>query len=247
MLAIVDGDKASHFSLFKLKQGHSQFTLYFCICQTLIALLRFIVSVQDSGIPMPLKIGLWCKNLISMIGWVYIYRSKKYVPASVLNAEGKRIMLLGDCIIIVNSLVTAVMFMVWALTFDDCESHVCEEDSPDGTMPTMGFLFAISGSISFPIFYPCHHGIANLLSIVIIYSSMLALGIVRHIEAGGLMGIVVVGIVIFFTFLILDGSILSNYSSYSQFESTLRLKLASENKEYLMKIQTEEMRHMLGA
>ena len=36
------------------------------------------------------------------------------------------------------------------------------------------------------------------------------------------------------------------FKSYYFFERTLRQKVESENKEYLMKIQTEQMRCMIG-
>jgi hypothetical protein len=50
----------------------------------------------------------------------------------------------------------------------------------------------------------------------------------------------------FYTVAKLETQVVSNFISYSKFESALLLKVASENEEYLMRTQTEEMRHMIG-
>ena len=40
--------------------------------------------------------------------------------------------------------------------------------------------------------------------------------------------------------------IFSNFFSFSRFEIALREQISSENKECVLKMQTEEMRHMIG-
>jgi hypothetical protein len=57
----------------------------------------------------------------------------------------------------------------------------------------------------------------------------------------------VMGVIMFYTIAKYETEVLSNFISYSKFESALRVKVASENEEYLMRTQTEGMRHMIGA
>jgi hypothetical protein len=52
--------------------------------------------------------------------------------------------------------------------------------------------------------------------------------------------------ILFATFLIYEGNIYGNYCVYVRFKMALIVKTESENKEYLLKTQTEEMRHMIG-
>jgi hypothetical protein len=53
-------------------------------------------------------------------------------------------------------------------------------------------------------------------------------------------------VILFVMIIGLEGHTLSLYMYFSNFETALRAKVASENKESLMKAQTEEMRHMIG-
>jgi hypothetical protein len=84
------------------------------------------------------------------------------------------------------------------------------------------------------------------MSVVITFTTMFAAGILLDVKAVDLVYIVLAGVVIALTFFAYEGGLLSIFNSYSKFEIALRVKVDSENKEYLMKIQREEMRHMIG-
>ena len=247
VLKILEADKISPFIVFKLKQGHTIFTTYYCIVLTIVNLWTWFAFVHNTKVPELLRTTVCIKaTVMPVFVWLYFYRSKHYVHSDTLNIKGKRMMMLGSGLLVTQALLVSALLLFQELTHDDCESDLCEEDLLDRNLPMKGFLYAVSGSISIPIFFPYHHAIANLFAIVTIYSTMFAVAIMRNVHGTDLLGVAVLGVLIFFTFVILNGSLFLNYSSYSKFETALRLKLASENKEYLTKIQTEEMRHMIG-
>jgi tryptophan-rich sensory protein len=104
----------------------------------------------------------------------------------------------------------------------------------------------LGGSIANPIFYGCHSTKASLSSICCIFASIIIVAVQRHVPRIELFALVIMAIIMFYTIVKYETQVLSNYISYSKFEKALRVKVASENEEYLMKIQTEEMRHMIG-
>jgi hypothetical protein len=184
--------------------------------------------------------------LLPLLGWAYIYKLKKYVPSDVLNVEGRRILFLGDCLLIMQSLIVGSVLLTWIVTYDNCESSHCGADLPENTLPLALVLYVFVGSIATPLFYTCHHVFASLLSIVIAYSMLLAVGIMAHVHSNELLSLFVISVLMFYVLACHQGVILSNYYNYSSFETTLRMKVTSENQEFLMKVQTEEMRHMIG-
>jgi hypothetical protein len=243
---IFQSDESPEFALFKLKQGYTQFTIFYCVCQTLMNLWRIVMTINDTGIPLPLRI-MGCVRIINpILGWAQIYRMKKYVPSDVLNAEGRRIMLLGDGMSIIHALITGAFILTWIATHANCGSRVCVQDLPDKTVPLDMVLYVLGSSISMPIFYTCHHVFASLLSIVITYSALLAVGCMAYITADDILGLLFMSSFTFFIVISFEGNMFSNFTNYSKFEITLRMKVTSENQEYLMQIQTEEMRHMIG-
>ena len=138
------------------------------------------------------------------------------------------------------------MILLYALIRDVCHSDACLENYPKNLIPLGLMFFAVSGGIAMPMFYRAHDAWASLLGIIITYSIMLSSALILKLDSYDVMSICFVGLLIFFSLAIHEGTLLTNYTSYSKFETALREQMASENKEYLMKIQTEEMRHMIG-
>jgi cell shape-determining protein MreC len=106
--------------------------------------------------------------------------------------------------------------------------------------------YQIVGSIAMPMIYTCHDVSVCLLSIVITYSMLIVAAVLLHLPFLDIIYLSVVGIVIFVAVANYESNMFSIFTTFSKFELTLRAKVASENKEYLMKTQTEEMRHMIG-
>jgi hypothetical protein len=248
LFSFIEADNSPQFSLFKLKQGLSKVTIYFCIFQTVFSFWRFIVVSGDSGIPLPLRIVICIRaTIFPLTGWAYIYSMKKYTTSDVLNETGKNVMLVGDLMLIIQALLMgAIMFLI-AITHDSCESEGCDEDLADNTLPISVVYIAVSQSISMPIIYPCHHIFATLLATAISYTSMLIMAALLNVEDGLVFfAVAFMGFIVFFTFVTLEGSYYSIFRSISKFEDARRLKVASENHKHHLKIQTEEMRHMIG-
>jgi hypothetical protein len=70
--------------------------------------------------------------------------------------------------------------------------------------------------------------------------------VLLHLPPVKLFYIFLVDIVTFFCLANFESIIFSCFTSICNFKTTLRAKVDSENKEYLMKIQTNEMRLMIG-
>ncbi len=54
------------------------------------------------------------------------------------------------------------------------------------------------------------------------------------------------GIVLFTALTVHEANVVYTFKSYMKFQETVTAKVNSENQEYLMKMQKEEMRHMIG-
>jgi hypothetical protein len=209
-------------------------------------LFRTFQVLTNTGVPLPYQLIISLRNIVPFLGWIYIYKLNKYVPSDALISQRNDIMFLGDRISILQSVNVGVMLLIWTIYHDECNSSACDGNLARGVMPLGTILYVVMGSFAMPMFYTCHHVYASLVSIVITYSMMLATAIVMGLANVDKFAVIVIGIIIFYSMASFEGIIFSNYSNYSKFASALLVKVASENKEYLMKIQTEEMRHMIG-
>jgi hypothetical protein len=242
---VLKSDQSEEFAVFKLKKGSAYFPIYLCVIQTLFNLWR-CYFVTDPGVPLALRLVNYVKVIVPVCGWVYIYRYNQYDRADTLSTEGKRIIWLGNVCILAQAVFSGLMSLVWAITFPQCGSDACLQDFPPQIIP-LGLLFhQVCGGVAMPLFYTCHDVSVALLAVVITYTTMIATAVVLDFKTIELFYILFSAVIISMTFVSYEGSRLSNFASFSDFESALRVRVASENKEYLMKIQTEEMRHMIG-
>ena len=96
------------------------------------------------------------------------------------------------------------------------------------------------------MFFACHDVWACLLSIVVTYSMVLGAAVTLRLDSMQTFSLGALGFVLFLTFVCYEGSMYLNFSSNVYFEAALRVKVASENEAFLLRSQTEDMRHMLG-
>jgi hypothetical protein len=97
-----------------------------------------------------------------------------------------------------------------------------------------------------PIFITGHSVLASLLSACIVFLIMPVAAVLMNFPSIKFFCIIVLGAVLLLTLTTYECNIYSSFTSFRQFEMALRAKVSNENTEYLMKIQTEEMRHMIG-
>jgi hypothetical protein len=242
---LLHSDSSSDYTVFKLKQGCSYFTVYFCLFQTVFSFWR-ASDMLGPGVPLWVRLSVIARCFIPPLGWLYIYLFRKHDYSDVLGAEGKRIRCLGNASILLQTLCAGSLLLAWTLTRDECRSEACLEDFPERMLPVAVMVYSIAGVIAMPIFYPCHSVSVVLLAVVINYSALLAACFLIGAVASTTFAIGLMGTIVFFLACSYEGSAFSNYTSFSKFEIALRVKVESENKEYLMQIQREEMRHMLG-
>lgn len=97
-----------------------------------------------------------------------------------------------------------------------------------------------------PMFYMSHDALAAVVSFTISFSMLLASALVLDVHNKDIASTLMAWTMLFISLAIYEGNVYTNFTLYSKFESSLRQRLESENKEYIMKLQTEEMRHMIG-
>jgi hypothetical protein len=192
LTAVLDSDKIPEFVSFKLKYGITKYTFYLCIFQTVLCLFRFF-RVIDDGVPLIYQVAVCARIIIPIVGWMYIYFSRKYVHSDVLSVEGKRIILLGNLVIFLQAFFAGIMLIIWKLAQDDCRNVACFEDHPHGLIPATMLFYSINGSIAVPIFYKCHNAYVPLFSVIMTYVLMFIGGLLVHVSIFDLIGILFMG------------------------------------------------------
>jgi hypothetical protein len=247
LLEILDSDKLPEYAVFKLEGGRTRLAMFMNTIQTIIQVSKILtVTARGDGIPLMNRLINYLHIIVPLLAWVYIYFFRKYVHSNVLRSEGKRIIQLGNAVILMQSVFATVLLLVWVITHEDCHSDVCMQDFPKKMIP-LGLLFQqFIGIVATPLLFTCHDVSACLRSVFITFSIFLVAAALRHLPFVELVLIFMLGCLTFFTLVSYESNIYSSFTSFCKFETTLRAKVDSENKEYLMKIQTEEMRHMIG-
>jgi hypothetical protein len=184
--------------------------------------------------------------LVPYLEAVYFYLFKHYTPSEALTMEGKRIIRMGNMILLLHAVSIGAVILSWVCSHDDCYSDECGQDFPKRMMPLRLASLAFISSIGMPLFFPCRSIWVAFLSIFITQGSLIISALLLNISGPDMIVIFASSIVILFAVACYDGMIWSVYTSFSQFESALRVNVANENKEYLMKTQTEEMCNMIG-
>jgi len=238
-------DKSSTFAAFKLNQAVSHVVLPFVCLQT-IFIVSGANSVSVEGVPLALKVVAYARLLVPPIECAYLYFARRHIPSDALTAAGKRVILLGNVIILFQVLSLGALLLAWTLTRDTCHSDVCLDDYPKQLFPMKIFINIIIVTAGMPVIFPCHDVTVSFLSSFIAGLVMLASAVLLHMELVNILETIIVGITVFTIVFCFEGMFFSASASYSKFETALRANMTSENKEYLMKIQTEEMRHMIG-
>ena len=238
-------DKSDVYLNFKLKKGSSEYPIYICLIQTILMLFKCII-VSGNGVPLSYKIINYLALIVPMAGWLYIFLYRRYIDSKDLEKNGKIIIWVGNMCIISQALLTGLMSIIWVLSHDDCNSDACLQDSPDDVYPLELLFHHICGGIAMPLFYTCHHALSSFIAVFVTYATMTFTAILLRMDPGQIMYILLTAVVISMALTVYEGSVYANFTSYYKFENALRVKVASENKEYLMKVQTEEMRRMIG-
>ena len=153
---------------------------------------------------------------------------------------------MGNLCIILQSLSSGASLLFWALNQDTCDHSSCLPDFPERTLPFGLLVNLIVATAVFPMFYKSHDALVALVSIAISFSMLLASLFILHAATRDYISTISIFVFISVSIAIFEDSVHVNYTLYAKFETSLRERLASENKEYLMELQTDQMRHMIG-
>jgi hypothetical protein len=245
LIEILDSDKSPEYAAFKLKDNQTITTSLICAVETITYGYTFIYMTTPD-VPILFRLATYFRMIVPCLGWVYLYLLKKHVHSNVLTTAGKRVIQLGNAVILMQAVCASLMLLTFALTRDDCHSDKCLQDFPKKIIP-LGMVFhQFLGSISLPLLITCHDVSVSLLSVFISVSMCFVGAVLLYLPFAELLYIAVMGVVTFFCLASYESKLFSCFASFCKFETTLRAKVDSENKEYLMKNQAEEMRHMIG-
>lgn len=242
---IFHSDKSPVFTLFILKNGGIAMPATISIIQLIIYSSRCYV-VSDAGMPFALRVATYARPILILIEWIYIYFLNKNVPSDVLKKEEKIITRLGNVIVVLQALLSGLIFLIWVFTRYQCQSDACLQDFPKQLVPPMMLTHQIMGSIVMPFFFTCHDFSAAILSVIIAYCLILAGAVLLHVPAINIFQLFVVGIIVLGLYVSNTVQRYASFTSYFELQAMFLAKEASENKVSLTNIQTEEMRHMIG-
>jgi hypothetical protein len=245
LIGILSSDKLPEYSTFKLKEAGTFVPTIALVIQMMFMVFRAVL-VTTPGVPLFYQLTNYFKVLCPVLNGIYIYLLKKHVHLNVLTSKGKLIFQFGNINILFQALSTSLMILSWVITHDDCHSDACLQNHPKQVFPLGLFIFPICGSFAMPMLYTCHDVSVCLISAFISFLLMVVAAVLLHMNFLDTFYIGLAGIVILISLVAYESNIYSTFKAYSQIESNVLAKVASENKEYLMKIQTEEMRHMIG-
>ena len=240
-------DGNQEFKTFKQKRDvDSTLTVYFFIFQVILSVGRCLVFLRDTESPLPLRVIILLRFLIVLfLGGAYVYLTRKIANSTIFDqSDGTKLLRIGNALVMALGLLEGTMMLTWAFTIGDCEVFWCKADK--NMIPLTRILYLVGGGFANPIFYGCHSSKTSLTSSFYIYICVFVVAIQRKLLNVEVFSVAVMGIIMFYTIAKYETEVLSNFISYSKFESALRVQVASENKEYLMRTQTEEMRHMIG-
>ena len=237
----------NNIEVFKLKQGCSHLTVCYCIFHTLFSIASFLFFLsKGSNAPVWLSLSIWLRPINIPFIWGYVFFSKKYVHSDELGKDGKRILNLGNMLILLHAAFAASYLLSWAHARNGCSHEACFPDFPDKMIPIRIMMYSIGGGIALPMFYPIHSAWVGILASLVIYSALFAASVLVNMSYFDMFSVLAVALIIFFSTVSFESNVLSIYISSMQFEAAYRVKCDSENKEYHMNKQKEEMRHMLG-
>ena len=243
-IELIKHDTEPEFLVFKLNSGRAYYSVVFV--QVLLCLLKIILVVRAPGSPTYLRFTMMGSMLVPVCGWTYTYLYKSYSYSDVLGWKGRRIVILGNTCIILQSFFSGLSVLLWALNRDSCNHSTCLPDYPEEIIPYGAVMQLVTGAVAMPMFYMSHDALAAVVSFTISFSMLLASALVLDVHSKDIASTLMAWTMLFISLAIYEGNVYTNFTLYSKFESSLRQRLESENKEYIMKLQTEEMRHMIG-
>jgi hypothetical protein len=233
---LFQADKVPELMIFKLKQGCTRFTIYMSVFQTFIALTN-IFQVHHCDVHVSFIIAMFLSIFPGIFGWSYIVLSKNFEQSDVLTSQGKSIIFCGNAVILSQAISSGIFLLSFAYADSDgSEDQSCFYLSgAENDLPLRILIFVMGGNIAIPMVFKSHDIAVCLASIVVTYVVICVAAFVIPLSAGDIAAICVMGIIIFFTFMSYEESIVSNFSTYSQ------LKVArSESIERLMRARNVE-------
>lgn len=198
------------------------------------------------NIPVPLQLATTFMLFIPLIEWTYLYHFHRYTHSDTMTAEGRRIFLFGNLSLVVKAVCMSLVIFAWVHARHSCDIDLCVQQFDEKSLP-LGWVMAVMGSsIADPLLYHCHCASVCFLSRILLFVALFVAAVLLDTDKRDLMFIVVVGIVIVYVLVINQGSQFLLYKSFAELETVLRVNIEIENKEHLMKLENEQMRHMIG-
>ena len=166
----LDSDNSPDVAVFKLKQGDTSMPTFISAWSSVFYGLRIVVVALSPDIPLFLQVASYIRILVVILSWTYAYLLKKYEHAGVLSKEGRRIIQVGNAVMILQAICSGLLLISLVVTSDECQSEACLQDTPKQTIPMKVIFQHVIGSMIMPLFFTCHDVSTCLLSICIAFS-----------------------------------------------------------------------------
>lgn len=241
---LLKSDRCPDFAAFTLNQGYSTFGVVVCALHSIMYPLAAFLADKE-GVPVSSKWILRLRCICPLLGWVYYYFASRHVLSIALTTEGKRLLRLGNAVILLYAAFMAAQILGWVLTRGDCHSDACLQNYPKNVLPSGLLNAAFATSIGAPVFFVSSTSVCFLALFINISAVLIAAGLLK-LSPSEIFGICLVGVIFSLILAAYKGGLLSIHTSYSKFKVALRESTACENSKYLMKVQTEEMCSMIG-
>ena len=146
-----------------------------------------------------IELVTYCRIIVPILCWTYLYLSKKYDHCSsdVHIAAGKRLVFLGNTILVTHALFAGFMVLAFAFTRDSCHSEVCLQDYPEHMLPFGLLCYVVGTSIAMPMFFRAHTVKACILSVSISCSMVFASAILLKVSTVDVISIAWFSILVF--------------------------------------------------
>jgi signal transduction histidine kinase len=248
LLSFSDAYKTPELLAFKIRQTSLSAPAILIAVLCLVILRRAYVCFSDERSPVNLKIFLsFCILLLPPISLLYIYGVYSYKYTLSNRFRKTQLNTIGSVFLLVHAAMAGLGTILWSFEKNrDCEGNLCGGNDPEHVLPLRHILPNLLTSLILPIIFVGHDFWAVPMAVCITVGSSLISASMIHVAFYDSVAIAGSGIIVMLTVLNQERNMLAMSTAYSHFEVSTHENITIENEKKLMKMQTEELRHLIG-
>ena len=240
---------ATELLMFKIRVSNCIIPLIFTLIIILYCLVRLYQVFVDRRAPDSMRWFFTARILfLAPVCFIYMHGlySCKHIPDS--SFRDSKLNWIGSAFLIGQAVITGAALLIFVTEQKKgCESTLCGSNQPsDGILPMGYLLHNIIAAIMMPVVFVCHHFWAVPLSTFISTGFMMWSSVVVGLSANDKFLIALSGVTILLSNVSHERNTFLMYFANVQFKKAVWEKNSKENEAKLMKMQSEEMRHLIG-